>query len=146
MRQHARRVEVRRRLYDVLEQGVAGDRIARLTARLIVLLIALNLVAVALESVPALEARYGTVFAVIEIVSLVVFTVEYALRIWIAGEHGPHRHGSEWKARWRYVTSPSGLIDLLAVLPFWFAFMVPADLRVILVFRIIRFLKLARYS
>jgi len=146
MRQHARRVEIRRRLYDVLEQGAAGDSTARLTARLIILLIALNLVAVALESVPDLEARYGLAFAVIEAVSLVVFTVEYALRVWVAAEHGPHRHGSEWKARWRYATSASGLIDLLAVLPFWFAFMVPADLRVILVFRIIRFLKLARYS
>ena len=146
MRQHARRIEIRRRLYDILEQGMAGDGTARLVAKLVILLIALNLLAVVLESVPALEARYEALFAVIEIVSLVVFTLEYALRIWVAAEHGPHRHGSEWKARWRYVTSPSGLIDLLAVMPFWFAFMVPADLRVILVFRIIRFLKLARYS
>ena len=37
-------------------------------------------------------------------------------------------------------------MDLLAVLPFWFAFALPADLRVLLVFRIVRFLKLARYS
>jgi voltage-gated potassium channel len=39
-----------------------------------------------------------------------------------------------------------GIVDLLAVLPFWFAFIVPADLRVLLVFRIVRFLKLVRYS
>jgi voltage-gated potassium channel len=38
------------------------------------------------------------------------------------------------------------VIDLLAVLPFWLALIVPADLRVVLVFRIVRFLKLARYS
>jgi voltage-gated potassium channel len=44
------------------------------------------------------------------------------------------------------MTSPAGIIDLLAILPFWFAFTVPDDLRVVLVFRIVRFFKLARYS
>jgi voltage-gated potassium channel len=44
------------------------------------------------------------------------------------------------------VSSPLGVIDLLAVLPFWFALVLPADLRVVLVFRMVRFLKLARYS
>ena len=38
------------------------------------------------------------------------------------------------------------MVDLLAVLPVWFAFVLRADLRVLLVFRIVRFLKLARYS
>jgi voltage-gated potassium channel len=32
------------------------------------------------------------------------------------------------------------------VLPFWFAFLLPADLRVVLVLRMIRFLKITRYS
>src|SRR5262249_57587578 len=61
-------------------------------------------------------------------------------------EHASHRHSSERKARWEFVSSPLGVIDLLAVLPFWFAFVLPADLRVLLVFRMVRFLKLARYS
>jgi voltage-gated potassium channel len=38
------------------------------------------------------------------------------------------------------------VIDLLAVLPFWFAFALPSELKILLVFRIVRFLKLARYS
>lgn len=38
------------------------------------------------------------------------------------------------------------MVDLLAVVSFWLALIVPADPRVILVFRIVRFLKLARYS
>jgi len=46
----------------------------------------------------------------------------------------------------RFAASVPGLIDLLAVLPFWFAFLVPADLRVLMVLRVVRFLKLARYS
>jgi voltage-gated potassium channel len=94
-----------------------------------------------LDSVPALQAQYGPLFIAIELLSLVAFTIEYALRVWVAAEHAPHRHSSERKARWEFVLSPLRVIDLL-----WFAFVLPADLRVLLVFRMVRFLKLARYS
>src|SRR5216683_7909980 len=139
------RIALKRRLAEVLEEQV-GDRPGRIVGRLIVLLILVNLAAVTLESVPNLAARYGMLFSTIEIVSLLVFTVEYLVRIWVAGEHPAQRHLQASKARWRYVLSPSGVIDLLSVLPFWFAFVLPTDLRVLLMFRIMRFLKLARYS
>ena len=99
-----------------------------------------------LDSVPALQTQYGPLFTAIELTSLVVFTIEYALRVWVAAEHAPQRHATERKARWKFVSSPLGVIDLLAVLPFWLAFLLPLDLRVLLVFRMGRFLKLARYS
>jgi voltage-gated potassium channel len=117
-----------------------------LVDRLLVLLIIVNLVSVALESMPELARRYGPWFDAIELVSLVVFTLEYGLRIWAAVEHRPYRHQSAWRARWNYVRSAAGIVDLLAVLPFWFALAFPADLRAILVVRAIRFLKIARYS
>jgi voltage-gated potassium channel len=147
MWRHGRRLpELRHRLYEILEHGPIGDRTGRLVGRLIVLLIVVNLVAITLESVPELEAQYGPWFLALELFSLVVFTVEYGLRMWVAAEHAPYRHGAAWKARMRYATSPAGIIDLLAVLPFWFAFALPSELKVLLVFRIVRFLKLARYS
>jgi voltage-gated potassium channel len=139
-------LELRHRLYEILEHGPVGDRVGRLVGRLIVLLIVVNLAAVTLESVPELVARYTALFIGIELVSLVVFTVEYGLRVWVAVEHAPYHHSNGWKARLAYTTSPAGIIDLLAVLPFWFAFVLPAELKILLVFRIIRFLKLARYS
>ena len=138
--------ELRRRVYQVLEQGPVGDAIGVVIDRLLVLLILLNLVAVALESVPKYGARYALAFNLIEIVSLVVFTVEYGLRLWVAVEHGPHRHLNGARARLKYALSPAGIVDLAAVLPFWFAFVLPADLRFVLVFRIVRFFKIARYS
>jgi len=137
---------LRHRLYEILEHGSIGDRTGLIVGRFIVALIIVNLISMTLESVPALQAQYASLFTAIELVSLVVFTVEYGLRVWVAGEGAPHRHSSERKARWKFVTSPLGIIDLLAVLPFWFAFVLPADLRVLLVFRVVRFLKLSRYS
>ena len=138
--------ELRRRVYQVLEQGPVGDLLSVAVDRFLVALILVNLVAVALETVPAIEAQYALLFALIEVVSLVVFTVEYALRLWSAVEHVPHRHLGPAQARLKYALSAAGLIDLIAVLPFWFALVVPADLRVVLVFRIVRFFKIARYS
>jgi voltage-gated potassium channel len=136
----------RRRAYEILEHGPVGDRAVRLVSRGIVLLVLINVAAVVLQSVPRYEAAFGGGFAAIEIVSLVVFTVEYLLRIWAAAEHAPHRHLKPLRARLRYLLSADGLVDLVAVLPFWLAFVVPEEFRIVLLFRMARFLKLARYS
>ena len=99
-----------------------------------------------LQSIPELASEYVTLFATIEIVTLAVLTIEYGLRVWVAVEHASYRHLRHWKARLRFIRSGQGIIDLLVVLPFCFAFVLPADFRVILVLRVIRFLKLVRYS
>jgi len=138
--------DLRRRVYHVLEQGPVGDRVSKSVDRFLVVLILINLIAVALESIPQYEERFGTTFALIELFSLAVFTIEYSLRVWCAVEHGPHQHLSDTQARLKYVLSPAGIVDLIAVLPFWFAMVLPGDLRVVLVFRMVRFFKFARYS
>jgi len=138
--------KVRHRIYRVLEHGPIDNRTGRLVGQFIVALIVVNLGAVVLESLPEYAARYGRLFFAIELASLIVFTVEYALRIWVAVDHAPYRQMTSGEARLHFILSPFGLIDLLAILPFWLAFAAPADLRVVLIFRIIRFLKLARYS
>src|SRR5258708_36494129 len=66
--------------------------------------------------------------------------------MWAAPEHAAYRQLKPLQARRRYATSIDGLIDLVSVLPFWFAFVLPSELRIVLLFRIVRFLKLARYS
>jgi voltage-gated potassium channel len=102
---------------------------------------------VVLETVDWLGARYRAVFDVVEWVSVAIFSVEYALRIWVADARvGPDR-SARWSARARYCLGPSGLIDLLAIAPFYVSFFFPSvDLRFLRMFRLVRFLKLARYS
>jgi len=137
--------DIRRRVHALLDHGPAS-RVGRILDRALVGLIVVNLVAVALESVPALARDYHVIFASIEYVALAVFTIEYGLRIWVAREHGPHRHLTPFRARLKYILSPEGLVDLVAVLPFWFAPLLPDDLRMLQVLRIFRFFKIARYS
>jgi voltage-gated potassium channel len=132
---------LRRRIHEILDQGPFGDTTSQTVNRLLVVMIVINLVATALESVPSLHARYGALFAVVEWASLIVFTTEYLLRVWVAADNG-----DDVRARLKYVFSPIGVVDLLAVAPFWIALFSDVDLRFLLVFRMVRFLKLARYS
>src|SRR6476660_10467653 len=108
----------RRRVYHVLEQGPVGEHASVWVDRLLVALIIVNLIAVALQSVPSIEQQYARLFSLVEDISLVVFTVEYLLRLWSAVEHGPHRHLSPLRSRLKYALSPAGIVDLIAVLSF----------------------------
>ena len=105
--------ELRRRVYLVLEQGSVGDPVSVAVDHALVVLILVNLVAVALESVRSLRVEYHPLFDAVEFISLVVFSVEYFLRIWAAAEHGPFQHLSATRARLKYILSPAGLIDLI---------------------------------
>jgi voltage-gated potassium channel len=136
----------RRRAYGILEHDRIGDGPMRLVSGLIVMLILINIAAVVLESVPRFVLAFGGGFAAIEAVSLAVFTLEYLLRVWVAPEHAPRPGRTPLRARLRYMLSADGLIDLASVLPFWLAFAAPSELRIVLLFRIVRFLKLTRYS
>jgi voltage-gated potassium channel len=144
--QQKRILRWRHRAYEILEHGPVGDRGMRFVSRFLILLVLVNVAAVVLESVPRYEAAYQNIFIAIEVVSIIVFSVEYAVRIWAAAEHAPYRQVTPARARMRYIMSTDGLIDLVSILPFWLAFVVPAEFRVIQLLRIVRFLKLARYS
>jgi voltage-gated potassium channel len=137
---------LRHQVHEILDYGTVGHRASRFVGRCIVLLLIINVAAVVLQSMPDLAARYAAGFAAVEITSLVVFTIEYALRVWAAVDHPPYHHLTPRQARLRFMVSPLGLIDLLAVLPFWLMPVLPADLQVLQVLRVVRFLKLTRYS
>lgn len=133
-------------LYQDLESGKSTRPLARHFAWLMCVLIILNVIAVAAETVEPLSQRYGVYFTAFEIFSVAVFTIEYAIRLWVCTESPLWQQLSPLKARLRYARTSFAIIDLLAIVPFYLAFVVPADLRFLRIFRLIRLLKLARYS
>ena len=136
----------RRRTYRLLDEGLTGDTPSKLLDYFLIVLIISNVLAAVLDTVPAFHARYETVLYVFEVVSVLIFTLEYSLRVWVAPEHLPHSHRSALKARIMWMTSPAGLIDLFAILPFYLSLLIPLDLRFLRIFRLLRFFKLSRYS
>lgn len=132
----------------VLEPAALGDRTSRIWDLSLFFLVVLNLVAVALESVPTLQMGYGKWLYNFELFSVVVFSVEYIARVWSApAKRGVDFTDSPLKSRFRYVFSFYGLIDLVAILPFYIQALFPGlDLRVLRALRLLRILKLNHYN
>ena len=132
----------------VLEPAALGDRTSRIWDLSLFSLVVLNLIAVALESVPTLQMSYGTWLYNFELFSVVVFSVEYIARVWSApAKRGVDFTESPLKSRVRYIFSFYGLIDLVAILPFYIQALFPGlDLRVLRALRLLRILKLNHYN
>ncbi|MEM7011486.1 MAG: ion transporter [Verrucomicrobiota bacterium] len=100
----------------------------------LLLLIVASVLAVMLESVDSISAEYGSALIGMEWFFTVVFTLEYAMRIFIA------------RRPWRYIFSFFGIVDLLSVLPTYAAlfFTGPESLAVIRVLRILRMFRVLK--
>lgn len=139
-------VSWRRWIYLTIEAG-GSNTAARYFDDFMVILILANVLAVILESVPSIHAQYATAFAVFDVVSVAIFTVEYALRLWASIEIPAIRQRGPVLGRAMFASRPAQIIDFLAFAPTYLSFFMPVgDLRVLRMFRLIRFLKLVRYS
>ena len=136
----------RRRLYLLLDQSADVGGVSASVNWILIGVIVTTLIATVMQSVPTIAAAHGRTFEVVEYAAAAIFSIEYVLRLWTAVEHPPWRGMGTLQAAFRWSISPAGLIDLAAVLPFWLSFLVPTDIRVVLVLRLLRFFKLSRYS
>ena len=132
----------------ILEPAALGDRASRIWDISLFSLVVLNLIAVALESVPTFQLSYGKWLYNFELFSVIVFSVEYIARVWSApAKRDIDVSDSPFKARFRYIFSFYGLIDLVAILPFYIQALFPGlDLRVLRALRLLRILKLNHYN
>lgn len=140
------RSSLKGRLYTILEAGKTEDRPSAIFDAFMVTLILLNAVAFSAETVEEIYAVYGSQLDVFNVISVVIFTWEYIARLWVCTDHAPLKRFGPIEARLRFSTRPAMIVDLLAILPFYLAFLIPMDLRVLRLFRLVRLLKLARFS
>lgn len=136
----------RRQVHLWLDQGAGDDLVATLVHQGLIALICANVVAIVLESVPSFAARYGSAFELFEHASLVIFALEYLVRLWIAPEHARYRDIAPMRARLSYALSLPAIIDLVATLPLFLGLLGFGELRTLLLIRLLRFFKLGRYS
>ena len=136
----------RRRMFAILDQPHHGTATSRFVHRLLIAAVLINIAAAIGESVPRFGAAHRLLFQAIEYVTALVFLAEYVLRLWVAVEHPLFKDLPPARARLTYALQPAAIIDLLAILPALVALLSPLNLRVALIFRLVRFFKLARYS
>lgn len=142
---------LRRRIFLVLETATGAGQLSRIIDGCLIALIVASVIAVVLESVKALEIRFAAAFYWFEVFTVAVFTVEYALRVWISveTESDDAPRSSQLGSRLRFIFSFHAIIDLLAILPFYlltFGLFGGADMRFLRAVRLLRVLKLTRYS
>ena len=98
-------------------------------------LIFLSLVSFSLDTLPSLSASIRQFLEGFEIFSIIVFSAEYLLRVYVS------------KKPLKYVFSFYGIIDIIAILPFYLnTFLDLRFLRAFRIFRVFRALKLMRYN
>lgn len=142
-----RSARIKRRLFEIFEDAPPGDALSLVVGWYLVVLIIANVAAAVVETVGSVRDTYAHLFDAFEYFSVAVFTLEYLMRLWVADLHAPLSSLGPLRARLRFAAQPSAIIDLLAIAPFYLAlFGIGADLRVLRMFRLVRFLKLARYS
>ena len=143
---------IRKRVAQLLEPGLENGVSGKLVDLILMLLIVANVIVAMLATMPTYDSRWGGLFWKFEVFSVCIFTVEYLLRIWSCVELDKFRGKSATKARLKWMFSPLGLIDLLAILPFYVFLFLPANthsalaLRLFRALRLLRIFKLARYS
>jgi len=139
-------VTLRHRLNPFFDDDAPQSRAVHVFNSLLAVLIVVNVVAVILESVESISARYNGVYWAIENTATTVFVVEYVLRAWTSVDHvsGAFRHPI-W-GRIKYLHGFFALVDLVAVLPAVLGLLGLTDLRVLRLLRLLRMLKLTRHS
>lgn len=136
---------MKRKIYNLLRVSKDPGDVSWYFDLFIITLIVLNVLAILLESVEPLRREYAQGFKLFEIFSVIVFSLEYVLRVWTS--NFIPKFSKFITGNIRYVFTPLALIDLLAILPFYLPFF-GIDLRLLRmlrIFRIFRLFKIARY-
>lgn len=136
--------ERRRRVYEIVEIGAAGDLVSRAYDLFYTLTIILNLTATVLDTYDAIHAKYGPLLSMIEFVTVTAFAVDYVLRIYTADFH--YRGCSRGKAAWKYAVSFGGIVDIISFLPVYLPFFFPSGAAAFRLVRVIRIFRLFRIN
>ena len=127
---------LRQRIYTVIFEAdtTAGHRFDMF----VVAAILLSIFVVVIGSVPSIQRQWGARLNVAEWAFTILFTVEYIARLSCVRNPA------------RYATSFFGVIDLVSILPTYFALIVPEanallDIRILRLLRIFRIFKLTLY-
>jgi voltage-gated potassium channel len=134
-------------VYTLLESPADTNTARKIIIYFIAVMILLNVFVVILETVNSLYLQYTTFFHLFDLFTVVVFTIEYVLRVWCCVKNPLYSdpvHG-----RIRYALSPYALVDLVALTPFYLPLVIPIEfrlLRLLRLLRVFRVLRLGKYS
>lgn len=137
---------IKERIYNIIRDDNKKGAFGNAFDAVIIFFIIVNVIMVIAETF-TLPSIVKDIFYYIEIISIIIFTIEYILRVYTSDLL--YNDITPLKARFKYVFSAMAIIDLLAIIPFYLPFVIPIDLRVLRMlrmFRLLRVLKVNRYT
>jgi len=137
---------IKRKIFEIIQPAEYGNIASRIFDLFIMALIFASVASVFIMTFD-ISPRTVEFLLQFEKWAIIVFTIEYLLRIWTADMLYPAL--SPWRARLKYVSSPMAIIDLVAILPFYLPMFVAVNLvslRAIRLVRLLRIFKLNRYT
>jgi voltage-gated potassium channel len=134
---------LQRKVHQFLDPDHRDTGTEKVVHGFIIILILLNVIVVSMETIHPLYKSYYKWFHAFDLFTIVVFSIEYVLRVWSCTAMEKYRHPV--LGRLRYMLSFAALIDLLAIFPFYLPLVIGVDLRSIRVLSLFRFLKMGRY-
>ena len=136
---------IKKRTHEILEVSRPNDKASRAVDIGLMCLILINVALIIADTfdLPPHAVKIG---GIVETISVVIFTIEYILRLWVADLSYPEL--PPFRARLKYIRSFAAVIDLVSLLPSFISamsanFMI---LRMLRVLRLLRAFKLNRYT
>lgn len=131
------------RIFEIIEKAEKGDILSVIFDYFIISLICINSLSVFIETF-SISDRTEELLYKIELFSIIVFSLEYLLRVWTA--EFLYENISPFKAKIKYIFSFMALIDFFAIIPFYIPFVIKIDLRVLRMLRLIRLLRIVKIN
>lgn len=139
--------KIKYRIYCIIRAADESNLLSKIFDYFIISLILVNVFIVILDTFSGFTPQTYEIFKNIELFSIIIFSLEYLLRLWTANYI--YDKVSPLRARLKYAISFMAIVDLLAILPFYIPFVIPVDLRVLRLIRLLRLfriLKMNRYT
>ena len=130
----------RRRVSEIIEVGTADDFVSRAYDFTGTAIVIINLIVTVMYTFDRMEAQYGPLLLTVEGFTVAFFAVDYCLRVWTAQFIRPGL--PERRAVWKYITSFTGIVDLLSWLPYYLPIFFPAGAAVFRILRVVRIFRL----
>jgi voltage-gated potassium channel len=124
--------KLKKKIYDLVEAEGEHD----FFDHFILTLVVLNIFAVGLETIESIKAHYYNQFFYFRYFSILIFSIEYVLRIWCCNILPEYSHPL-W-GRLKFAIRPIVLIDLISIFPFYFP-IGKLDLRHLQMFKMLRY-------
>jgi voltage-gated potassium channel len=139
-------LSLRRRIYEIIEPGIKRDGLARLFERIAVVTILESVAGAVISTLATLDPEASRALFAAETVYSAFFVAEYVLRLWTTPEHPVFGGANGLGGVQSYALTPLLLLDVLGLMPAVLLLVAPQARGAILIFQVLRFFRLARYS